>query len=217
MININLSADTILLISIAVNVVLVMAIVAIYVYQKKISFNLQVANEELKNAPQIRARAEKILEDAKAKSQEIINQAVSLNSQSTQSLNQALEKATNEQIMAYKQALENGKGESVKTLNNISKDIQNAALEEVQAFKNNLQQEVAKSQLEVQKRLEADFKSVDVQVEEYKKKRLAQIEGELNQILAKVTEDLLGKSLRISDHQELVMKSLQEAKQKNVF
>jgi len=217
MININLSADTILLISIAINVILVVAVVAIYVYQKKISFKLQVANEELKNAPQIRARAEKILEDAKAKSQEIISQAVTLNSQSMQSLNQALEKATNEQIMAYKQALENGKGESVKTLSNISKDIQNAALEEVQAFKNNLQQEVAKSQLEVQKRLEADFKSVDTQVEEYKKKRLTEVEAELNQILAKVTEDLLGKSLRISDHQELVMKSLQEAKQKNVF
>ena len=71
--------------------------------------------------------------------------------------------------------------------------------------------------LESQYLLASDLSKVKDELEAYKKNQLKAIDAQINAIIAKVAREVVGKTIDISTHQQLVMQALEKAKAENFF
>ena len=55
------------------------------------------------------------------------------------------------------------------------------------------------------------------ELEQYKKDGLARIDEDLNRIVLEAARDVLGRSISLSEHEELVRSALEKAKKKRFF
>ncbi len=55
------------------------------------------------------------------------------------------------------------------------------------------------------------------ELEEYKKKKIQEIDGRINAIILETSREVLGKSVDLATHEDLVMKALEQAKVDNLF
>lgn len=113
----------------------------------------------------------------------------------------------------YQQELEEAKKDSVNILGNISKDVANIAKDEVSDFKEVLQKETVESQKIVEEKIEEAYKNAEKSVEEYKTKQIEHIQEKLLDVVKDATEEIIGKSLSLDDHNDLVIQALEKAKQ----
>lgn len=65
--------------------------------------------------------------------------------------------------------------------------------------------------------LEAEMRRVNEEVEEYKRERIAAVDAKILDIVQDVTLRVLGKTIRLDDHADLVYQSLQRAKSERAF
>ncbi|OGD85489.1 hypothetical protein A3B51_03505 [Candidatus Curtissbacteria bacterium RIFCSPLOWO2_01_FULL_41_18] len=61
------------------------------------------------------------------------------------------------------------------------------------------------------------FSRTQKELEQYKKDGLAKIDEDLNQIVLEAARDVLGRSISLSEHEELVRSALEKAKKKRFF
>lgn len=61
------------------------------------------------------------------------------------------------------------------------------------------------------------FSRTQKELEQYKKDGLARIDEDLNQIVLEAARDILGRSISLSEHEELVRSALEAAKKKRFF
>ena len=117
----------------------------------------------------------------------------------------------------YQGLLEEAKKEAIGIINNISTDIKGEASREIEVMKNALTQEVQRAQEATRKAIEETLSKVGAEVQAYKKARLERVDTAIFEIIKQASQRVIGKSLNLADREELVMKSLEEAKKENVF
>jgi len=150
-----------------------------------------------------------------------------------------LEDATNEadQIIGEAQHVSHDTQAMVdQALKGMMHDIQQQAVHTAHAFTQSYQEslrQIATSSLTdfqtVAKNLEAEMEQqvrtfretilpgMEKELEEYKKSRMKQTEQTISQIVQTVSQELLNKSLSLTDHQNLLIESLEKAKKKGLF
>ena len=88
---------------------------------------------------------------------------------------------------------------------------------EIKDFKNALETETINIEKAVGQKIATRYDEVKQEVEEYKTKQMAGVEQKINQALAEIGQKILGKTINTRDHQDLVIKALEEAKQNGLF
>lgn len=88
---------------------------------------------------------------------------------------------------------------------------------EIKDFKNALETETINIEKAVGEKLAVRYDEVKQEVEDYKAKQIAAVDQKINKILVEIAQNLLGKTLNARDHQDLVIKALEEAKQNGLF
>lgn len=68
-----------------------------------------------------------------------------------------------------------------------------------------------------QKQIQLTSAEANRQVEEYKNSRLKLIDDEIKKVVEKTSRDILGKTLSLEDHEQLIKNALEQAKKEGVF
>ena len=172
--------------------------------------------------------AEKIMDEARKKSMEslkqariqaskIINEAGVITQEAKQKMLSDFSTVTTGYAQSYQQLLAQAKDEAIKIIDNISKDIKSQAASEIGTMKSALTQEVAKAQETTRKAILQSIQTIEKEMEAYKKARIQKVDENVFEILRQVTQRVIGRALSPQDHEDLVIKSLEEAKKENVF
>ena len=161
--------------------------------------------------------AEILINDAHVKAGEIIKRTEVLSSDSKNKMLAELEEVSRLNIENFRNALAGAKAETVTVLSKVSKDLQSQALTEVASFRGNLQKEIVSSQEALSAAVSEGYKKIEEEIGKYKTARLKQVDDTIFEILREVTQKIIGHAISFEEHEELVKKSLEEAKRENIF
>jgi F0F1-type ATP synthase membrane subunit b/b' len=90
------------------------------------------------------------------------------------------------------------------------KELLKAVNKEIKEFSRTLRKEEEKAVRQLRQKAEEEITA-------YKNQRLEEVESGINKMLKEVAEKVIGKSLSVKEHQDLITKALEEAKRKNVI
>lgn len=170
-----------------------------------------------------RQRSIEIIKESNVKSQEILHKSEFLSSDARSFLKKQLEDASNKQViklentteemlLGYKEALKKEKEFGVKTMQKVSKDIKLEALDEIDEFAKVLHKETVDSEKAVEKKLSAEYKKANSEIENYKQEQIQKINSKINGLITDIMRELIDSELSVEQHENLVMEALNKAK-----
>lgn len=187
----------------------------------------------------VHEKAEHLIEDARKKALTIIEQAnleasqmltktKKFNTKSDEALKEQIEFLASQQkkileenskdlVKGYKESLEELREQNINVFKNISKDIERDAVSEIKDFRQVLEKETLVSQKVVGGKVEEEYKKIQEELVEYKKEKLQEVDKSIFALILSITKVVLGKSLSIEDHEQLVLEALEKAKKENFF
>ncbi len=215
--------------------ILAISLIVIVVYLSRIAKNnssFDVKEENFQKNEKIldetRIKAARILDDANSKALDIINKVTLSTDLSSDNFSQGLLRVSSEQIKefekvtsdftkVYSQTLQDLRSKNIEIFQNTSKDIELNASEELKNFKESMDKLTSQSQGEVEKKIDTDYQSAKGEIENYKKEQLEKIDSDIYELLEKISKTILGKTISLSDHEDLIEKSLEKAKKEIGF
>jgi hypothetical protein len=174
----------------------------------------------------------KIIEDATAEADKIISDAKFVNKDTSDKVNQALQVmvtniqkdaagAANNFLSDYQTTLSELSKQSLASYKGISaglsEDLKKFSLELESALKSMAEGLSQDLQKQVKDFHDSLLPALNKELEEYKQLRIKQADQTITQIVQKVSQDLLNRSLTIPDHQALMVEALEKAKKDGVF
>ncbi len=126
---------------------------------------------------------------------------------------QLVAQKADEIMRSYDGLLKNLEKDSNTILTQIAKELEKKALTEVEDFQKSLEMETIHAQDIVKQKLEERYKNLDKDIEAYRDTKLKKIDENIYQLLNQIIKDVLGKSITLETHKELVLRALNEAKQ----
>jgi len=216
--------------------VLALALVAAVFYLSKITktlhANLDLGDEAFqKNANllnEARIKAIKIIDDANNQALDIISKITLSTDVTSETFKEDLshasstqikkfEKATADFTALYSQVLQDLKTKNIEVFQNVSKDIEINTMEEIKNFKESMQKLTTLSQKEVGRKIDTDYETAREEIENYRKDELRKIDSGIYELLEKISKLVLGKALSLSEHEDLIEKSLEKAKKEGAL
>lgn len=185
-------------------------------------------HDDIRNLSETRQKALNLIDEAENKAIDIINKANLAHDIASENFSQEIkriaslqikefEKATSDFMKLYAQVLQDLKSKNIEAFQNVSKDIEVNTMGEIKNFKESMEKLTVSSEKLVQKKIEADYASVKKEIKDYKETELKKIDQEIYGLLEKVSKLVLGKALSLSEHEDLIEKSLEKAKKEGVF
>lgn len=156
------------------------------------------------------AKERKIIEEATAQARTILSDTQNLSTTSKDNLDKALQKM-NYDVQNYAATSSNNLLADYKTY--LGKIAEKSLLD----FQNNTKRFEDDMQNKMQDFRDTLLPGIQKELEEYKNKRFRDADKAIDEIIKKVTEKILNKSLSLEDHQKLIIDSLEKAKKEGVF
>jgi len=132
-------------------------------------------------------------------------------------LSSELEKAKAQQAQNYQVILDSLKNESSTVMQTISKEIQAQLAQEVEKFVSSIQGEVVKSNQLVIESIKMEFQKVQKDLDTYKKDMQSRVDDNIYSILMEVSNKVIGEAINLEEHENLVIKALDDARKQNMF
>jgi len=175
-----------------------------------------------------RIKATRIIDDANSQALDIISKANLFSGASSEVFEKSLSDVSSAQIKEFDKAssnftalyfrvLQDLKTKNIEMFQNISKNIESDTLKELDNFKDSMEKLTTSSQNEVKKKITTDYESLQKEIEDCKKKKLEEVESQIYEVLERIAKLALGKALSLSEHEALIEKSIEKAKEKGVF
>ena len=161
--------------------------------------------------------ADRIVIEAQEKARAIISEAATYSSKSKEEFSAEVKRATGAQMASFEAALNEAKTQAAQTFGSISNEVGKEVQAQIELLRSALSTQITASQEEAKKAVADAYKKVELEVDAYKKVREKQVDERIFEVLEETTSKVLGKAISISDHEELVIKALEEAKSQNVL
>lgn len=162
-------------------------------------------------------KSQKIIGEASQKAQNILSEAEIFSSQGKEKMHAFLQEITAQQAKSFQEILVKFDSNSIKLLNSISTNVQQNAGKELQVFRLSLQQEAAKFGNTLIDAVKAQRKEAEVEIQAYKQARIKNVDDKIFEIIKAASREILGKALTSDEHEDLIIKALEEAKKEEVF
>lgn len=215
--------------SLSILVVFLSASFVIYIrklhrYQKENdTLKQQIQEKSIMLVANAREKAIRIIEEASIEAQRILSRVESFDNAAKQMLmkeiqyiaekqKESLLTSTEELYEGYQTLIKENMLNSINIFKNISKNVEQTAILEVQDFKETMEKETMQSQKIVQEKIRAEYKELEKELDEYKMQKLKKIDETIYQLLQTVSRDLLAKVINLEDHKRLILLSLDQLK-----
>jgi len=214
-----------ILIAIALGFI-VAAVVILYV--RLLREHNKLKEEKARLTAEAQRAAQEILEKAQKEGEQLINQAHQkaaeiiknteiLSTDSKNKMLSALEEVSRVNTENFKKTLSDAKNDIATVLAKVSTDLASSALTEVATFRGTLQKDLISTQAALSAAVNEGYKKIEEEMAKYRQVRLSQVDETIFEILREVTQKIIGRVVSFEEHEELVKKSLEEAKRQNIF
>lgn len=209
--------------------ILSLALIAlVFYYGKTIHKIHSLRREEEHLKGQMHKKADEIIEEARQKANKIVREAEFVEDKEKLAFNESLnassinqikdfEKVSQDFLKTYRNELDLIKSQTIQVLKNISKDIEKHTLFEIKDFMEILKKETFASQKIVEQKIEKDYSEAKGAIEAYKAEKLKIIDNDIYKILQTVSAVVLGKTLSLQDHENLIIDALNQAKKEKAL
>ncbi len=153
-----------------------------------------------------RQKAGSIIAQARDQAMDILASAKISAGVDKSKLDEHLDKISADQLREFKEAVFN-----------ISKDIEIDALKEVDEFKQALEMETIQSQKIVAEQMQKKYSEAQAELQQYKARKIQELDKQIVKMVGDVVRDITGKTIPLTEHEQLILEALQEAKTKDVL
>jgi len=194
--------------------------------------DLVIKEEAHKKALQMledaRKQSMKILEDSLSKAQEIINETKALSDETKRSINTHFDDITQGQqvelsdlsatlLNEYKDEIRDQKKKNIETLQTISHEVETEVKNEISEFKDVLHKETINAESQIQNKIKQDYSAIENELKQYKHDKLSSLDEKIYEIITLVSKRIIGKALSLEEHEDFIMKVLEDIKKEGVF
>lgn len=188
----------------------------------------EINKKKIAALDEARNKAIKIIDDANSKGLDIVQKASIFANATNSDFNsqlgnvtsmqvKAFEKTTADFIKLYGTVLSDLRSKNIEIFQNISKNIEISTLGEVKKFKNTIEQETISSQKMLKSKIEHEYFLAKKDIENYRQQELKMVDDNVYEILEKVSSLVLGKAIKVSEHEGLILEALETAKKEGIF
>lgn len=184
--------------------------------QKRI-FDQKVAEQISKILQEARLEAENIRKNANKESQQIIKSAQDYKSERQKLIQQELEKIGQTYAKQFEEIVSQLQNQVGESLQSIPSQINESVSAEITKFQENFKTELENMNLNSQQMMDQAYQKYKQDIETYKQERYKQIDDSIIDIVKVVARKVLSKQISIDEHEKIVLKTLEEAKKKNLI
>lgn len=174
--------------------------------QKEALLKSEARSKAIKLTEDAENKIGQIMQEAHLKAGEVVHRANIFNNEEKRRFEEELEKIHAQEFEEYK-----------KELSEIRLQYQNEAREAVVDFEKLIRQDMNAVRTQVANTILSSQKVAEVQIEEYKKKKMEEASKAVEDAIERVAIEALGHSLTKEDHRDLIMKALERVKSGDVL
>lgn len=104
-----------------------------------------------------------------------------------------------------------------KLAGDIAVEFKNEAKVELARFRKELEEQIVTLETASEKVIAEGYEEVKKEIERYRASKIAQIDATAREVLIDATKKILGKSIDLRAHEDLVISALEDAKRQNLF
>jgi hypothetical protein len=217
--------NILIIVSISFGLLLVGVIITYFWLVKKY---LSLEHDKAKSQAEIVSQSQKILQDAQAsanqivkeaslKAESIIKGANEFNASADQVITHLLEAQSHNYLAAYQKALDSLEQGILNQMKAAPGDVKKGIQDQLLLVGENLSKELTGTQNEFRNALENTYKSMQVDLDKYKKAKLAKVDESIVNAIEEIAKVVIAKTIPIEEHEELVVKALDQAKKEGLF
>ena len=189
-------------------------------------------SDENKRWQELEIKAEKdyqeIISVANKKASEIIAQAMQVNQDtvktfentvSTMLQNQKsnIEQKSEEISKKHEIEINELNNKIILLLTSVYKEIDSSTKAGLENYKNVIKQQTFEAEKLAQERMKTEYEKLEKEIAEKKQQRLQQLEENIYKILNNISKEIIGKTLDLTSHEDLIIKSIDKAKKEGVL
>lgn len=163
------------------------------------------------------ARLAAIVENASASAKQTLARTQLFTQKQLIVFEEEVNKSSQMYLNLYQRTLENLERETVKEIKAIPELLHRDMSDGLKITGDAFKADVIKIAEEIRLSLEKAYKNVEIDVEEYKKARLSQVDKSLADIILQIARKVLVKEINREEHEKLVLKALEDAKKSGMF
>jgi len=131
---------------------------------------------------------------------------------------QALIKEKNDEfITQYQSQMTHISNEYIGILQNTNKNIETDFIQKSEAYLNEMKDRLIELSSQKREVMEKEMQKIQGDLDTYKKEQFTKIESNIYEILARAAESVIGQAVNFDQHQELIIKALEQAKREGLF
>lgn len=213
-----MNQETILLIAALLTALLGLVIGTVaFSYRQLIKKYYHLKEEEDQRLHQARQAAQTIIAEANQKAQVMLAETGHFSDQLREDFVQEITHAKKIQDQHYQKLLQAIQSEVNNLMQSISKEVTSQTSGQVETFMTSLQKQILSSQESVMAALKQDYQKVQTELKDYQQQMQKRLDHSVYQILASVASRVLGKTINLEEHEELVLDALNQAKREHLF
>ncbi|OGM67592.1 hypothetical protein A2962_03580 [Candidatus Woesebacteria bacterium RIFCSPLOWO2_01_FULL_39_61] len=162
-------------------------------------------------------KAKAMIEEARVKAGEVITQAELFTANQKNVLLEEINKATHTYADKYQAALKFAEDEAVRMISSIPHQVKSEVMVRIEKFTSGVDTELLNAQKSIQAAVKETYQKAEVEVENYKLERLKQVDESIMKMVEEVSRRVLAKEITADEHEKLVLKALEKAKEENVL
>ena len=162
-------------------------------------------------------KAREILEGAKTVNQETASSLAEQITAIAEQHKRYLKDASLKYVETYEHMAESAQEEYLSTLHEASQNMAQDAKQTLGMFEAFLKDQTVGYKQQMEKKIEILRNNVNEYVNDYKKEKLKRVDKAIDEIIISVAKMVIGRSLSIKEHNELVLRALDEAKKEGFF
>lgn len=172
---------------------------------------------ETVNLEETQKRAKLMIEEARVKAGEIITQAEIFTTNQKNSLLDEINKSSQAYIDKYQQALKFAEEEAIRMISGIPDQVKSEVSVRIEKFTSGIEAELLSAQKSIQGAVRESYQKAESEIESYKLERLKQVDESIMKMVEDVSRKVLAKEITSDEHEKLVIKALERAKEENIL
>ena len=217
--------------------VLILVLILLYVFQSKKQAKDRLMENEIKDKAYVEAmkimdsarlKSLKILEESQLKAHKSLDNASSLSKEARAELDRkfaviydkqtsTLDGLSQELVKTYRDALEKERKENMQVIDETSDMLKRELTAEVIEITDTVRKGTIEKQKEIEKKLEEEYSRVEEEINAYKAQKTEEINSRIFDIIARVSDRVLGRVIDQSSHEKFILDTLTEELMKQGF
>lgn len=162
-------------------------------------------------------RLQSIIDTASAASKQMLTSTEFFTNKQLKTFEDEVNKSAQLYLNLYQRTLENLEKETVKEIKAIPEILRRDMAQQLSSVTVGFKADVVKIAQEIRNSLNSAYKNIEIDIEQYKKARLTQVDKSIADIILQIARKVLVKEINRDEHEKLVMKALEDAKKSGMF